>query len=579
MIHYGAYMGFFSRSRFAALSRFFSRLPGFSKPDKHSLHFLNAAQFCGVLNDNIFKLVIAYLLIDILGQQHASTILSMAGAIFVIPFLLFSSAAGVVADRFSKQRLLVAMKIAEMAIMLLAMFAFAFKNVWGSYSLLFLLSTHSAMFGPSKYAIISELVPSDSVSRANGLITSFTYLGVIFGTFLASFLTEVTNRHYVIVAGCCFLIAAAGFVSTFGIKKTAPQGSQKKINPFFIKEIIDTLIFCRTRTHLLVAITGSAYFLFIGSFTQLNIIPMAIDSLHLNEIYGGYLFLSTALGIAFGSYIAGKASKQRVELGLSCLSGFMIAFLLFLLSIFSENLFTVITILILLGVFGGLFIVPFDSYVQLFSPSEKRGQIIATNNFLSFCGVLIASGALYFYNQILDLAPASGFAVTGFITLCLSFMMMSRLSDLALSYMSRRLLKPFMGVRTVDQELLEKNPNSILVLQNGTWFKALLLLSVAPKVHLVIPQGEKRCFPWFNWMFYSIHLVDSDPSLKSALDAAKTLTSNAINPCIVVPTSVLPETLQPSSLLSSFFKLTPTSLLYVNVDFSGRGTLITFSKK
>lgn len=572
-------MGFFSRSRFAALTRFFSRLPGFSRPDKHSLHFLNGAQFCGVLNDNIFKLVIAYLLIDTLGQQHASTILSTAGAVFVIPFLLFSSAAGVIADRFSKQRLLVAMKIAEMVIMLLAMFAFAFKSVWGSYSLLFLLSTHSAMFGPSKYAIISELVPTDSVSKANGVITSFTYLGVIFGTFLASFLTEVTNRHYVIVAGCCFLIAAAGFISTFGIRKTSPQGSQKKINPFFIKEVIDTLVFCKTRTHLLVAITGSAYFLFIGSFTQLNIIPMAIDSLHLNEIYGGYLFLSTALGIALGSYLSGKASKERVELGLSCLSGFMIAILLFALSIFSNNLFSVITILILLGVFGGLFIVPFDSYVQLFSPSEKRGQIIATNNFLSFCGVLIASGALYFYNQVLDISPATGFAVTGFITLCLSFMMMSRLSDLALSYMSRRLLKPFMGVRTVDQELLEKNPNAILVLQDGTWFKALLLLSVAPKAHLIIPREDKRCFPWFNWMFYSIHLVDSNRSLKPALDAAKALSSNEINPCIVVPTTTLPEILQPSSLLASFLKLTPTSLLYVDVDFSGHGTLITFSKK
>ena len=81
------------KSIYQWLSHFLSRIPGFSRPDKHSIHFLNIAQFMGVLNDNIFKFVIAFLLIAILGQQHASTIMAVSGAIFVIPFLLFSSTA------------------------------------------------------------------------------------------------------------------------------------------------------------------------------------------------------------------------------------------------------------------------------------------------------------------------------------------------------------------------------------------------------------------------------------------------------------------------------------------------------
>ena len=86
----------------------------FSKlQDRYSLACLNAAQFFGVLNDNIFKLVLVYLMIEVLGYQKAPKILSAAGATFVIPFLLFSSSAGILADRFSKQRLLVFMKIAE----------------------------------------------------------------------------------------------------------------------------------------------------------------------------------------------------------------------------------------------------------------------------------------------------------------------------------------------------------------------------------------------------------------------------------------------------------------------------------
>src|SRR5271170_5062619 len=118
----------------------------FFKKENHSLAMLNTTQFLGVVNDNIFKLVMSYLLIDTFGKAMASPILSATGAIYVIPFLLFSSSAGILADRFSKQKLLIIMKIVEMVIMVIAFFAFAKISVIGCYLLLFLLSTHSAMF-------------------------------------------------------------------------------------------------------------------------------------------------------------------------------------------------------------------------------------------------------------------------------------------------------------------------------------------------------------------------------------------------------------------------------------------------
>jgi acyl-[acyl-carrier-protein]-phospholipid O-acyltransferase/long-chain-fatty-acid--[acyl-carrier-protein] ligase len=567
-------MRLFSRSKFIALNRFFSRLPGFSKPDKNSLRFLNLAQFFGVLNDNIFKFVIIYLLIDILGQKNASSILYKVGALFVIPFLLFSSAAGVLADRFSKQRLLIAMKVAEMCIMTLAIFAFALKSIWASYTLLFLLSTHSALFGPSKYAIIPELVPPDRVSRANGLITSCTYLGIIIGTFFASFMTSITGKNFVLVAGFCLLIAAAGFVSTFGIRRTPPQGSQKKINPLFLKEIWETLNFAAPRRHLLIAMTGSAYFLFIGAFTQLNIIPFAIDSLHLSEISGGYLFLSTALGIALGSYLGGKASRSRVELGLPCLAGFMISGLLALLSIFSTSLTGVITLLIFLGIFGGFFVVPFDTFVQLYSPDEKRGQVIATNNFLSFFGVLVASFALFFYSQMLEISSAAGFGVTGLITFFFSIFLFVRLSDFSFPFFTRLFLRPFFRLQILHPELLEKSSEGILVLRNATRLKALLLCSAAPKVHFLVSHQPSR----FYHLFYSIHSVPSDATGTSLLEKAKELASDTVTPCLLIRTPSLPEALQPTSKVFSFFKLGAEQIVYVDIDFKPH-TTIHFKKK
>ncbi len=562
-----------------SMGGFLSKLPGFSRPDKHSLHFLNIAQFMGALNDNIFKLVIAYLIIDLRGQEHASIILAKIGAIYVIPFLLFSSTAGVLADRFSKQKLMMVLKGIEIGTMLLAMIAFGYESVWGSYCLLFLLSTHSAMFGPPKYAIITELVPKEAVSKANGLITSFTYLAIIFGTFLASFLTQITGRDYVFVAGFCLAIAVIGFIATFGIRKTAAQGSDKKLNFLFVKEIYSTLVFCYSRKHLLIAVCGSAYFLFIGAFVQLNIIPYAIFALKLSEVSGGYLFLSTAFGIALGAFIGGRVSKKRVELGLSCFAGFFIALCLFLLWVFCHHLAAVVILLIFLGVFGGLFIVPFDSFIQLFSPNEKRGQIIAANNFLSFCGVLLAAAALYVYSALLGLSPSIAFAVTGSITLLLSLLMISRLSDLFLSFFSRCILHPLNHIQTHDLPIFEKNPGAILILQNGSWKKAMLLLSVAQNAHLLLKQnGDKKRFPWFNWVFFSVTMIKSDNSLKPLLDAAKEMDDETVNPCILVESAKLPETLVSSPSMFSIFKGKTSKFIYVNVDTSGPHVNILFKE-
>src|SRR5205807_1874922 len=103
------------------------------------------------------------------------------------------------------------------------------KITWAPYVLLFILSTHSATFGPSKYGIIPEIVPKDKISRANGLITSFTYLAIILGTFLASFITDITNRNFILVGGFCLLIAIAGLITALRIQYTPARGISKSI--------------------------------------------------------------------------------------------------------------------------------------------------------------------------------------------------------------------------------------------------------------------------------------------------------------------------------------------------------------
>ncbi len=533
---------------------------------------LNLAQFLGVINDNVFKFTMAFLLIDALGKEHASIILSATGAIYVIPFLLFSSSAGILADRFSKQKLLVIMKIAEMAVMILAIFAFAAISVVSCYILLFLLATHSAMFGPSKYGIIPELVESDRVSRANGLITSFTYLAIIIGTFLASFLTEITSKRFVLIAVFCFFVAMGGFFSALRIKRTQPQGSQKKMNVFFVREIFRTLKASTQTPHLLPAIFGSAYFLFIGAFTQLNIIPFAIQSLSLSEVSGGYLFLATALGIAIGSFLAGKMSKKRIELGMSCLAGIGIALSFFLLAIFPSNLTKSIIALILIGVLGGIFIVPFDTFIQLYSNKEKRGQTIAASNFLAFFGVLIASLALYLFSQVLYLSPAGGFAVMGSITLITSCVLMACLSDLFLPYFSRHFLHRIYRFRAPSIEKIEQSSKTILILEKGTWRDALLVLGTVDRVRILVPRSTKGHHSRFYRLFNTFHLIPAEEDPMQLIAHAKKLLDRGLIPCLL-----LEQPFHPRS--RSFFDLFRNSarLIFVRIERVNNHLTMQFS--
>jgi acyl-[acyl-carrier-protein]-phospholipid O-acyltransferase/long-chain-fatty-acid--[acyl-carrier-protein] ligase len=427
---------------FLAIERFLERL-GISKNgtflSRHAIHFLNISQFLGVVNDNAFKFLIVFLFIDLKGAAKSSEILFWVGTVYVLPFLLFSSAAGVLADRFSKQKMVIFLKFMEVVTMILGVFAFLFKSALASYAILFLLSCHSAAFGPPKYSIIPELVSTRKIPKANGLITSFTYLGIIVGTFLASALTQITDRNFPLTAGACVFLAIIGFLSSIFIPMTEPKGVEKRINPLFVVEIYQNLVYAKRIPHLLVAIFGTSSFLFIGAYFQLNIVPFAIESLKISEIGGGYLFLITAIGIAAGAYLAGRLCKHRVEVGLACLGGIVLSLLLFVIGVLPAHLSLTIVLLIFLGVAGGLYIVPFDSFIQTYSPGHKRGQIIAATNFLSFCGVLLAPMLLGLFHSILGLQAAQGFIITSFLILAFILIITFFLKGFFFDYLSRLL--------------------------------------------------------------------------------------------------------------------------------------------
>jgi len=385
-----------------------------------SFTYLNITQFLGALNDNIYKLLIAYLFIQIEGIGESYKILALSGAIFVLPFLLFSATSGVLADRFSKRNIIIATKLLELVTISCGIAAFHMQSKIGSFGTLFLLATQSALFSPSKYGIVPEIVAEEKISRANGIMTSFTFLAIILGTFLASFILDITGRNFIIAASICFLFSLIGVVTSLLIEYTPPSGSSQRFSILFFYEIYKTLIKAYSVPSLIAAIFGSTFFLFMGAYIQLNIIPFAVESLGLTDIQGGYLFLITAFGIGTGAMIAGRISGKRVQLGFVPLATLGITLCLFFITGYASKIRVVVPFVFLLGMLGGIYQVPLDAYIQTASPRNSRGQVIAATNVLSFLGVLIASFLLYLFSDLLGLSARKGFVIMGYLTALLT---------------------------------------------------------------------------------------------------------------------------------------------------------------
>lgn len=441
----------------------------------HSLRWLNSAQFLGALNDNILKLLIIFHLIAIRGTDKAGTVTALVGLSFALPFLLFSAPAGCIADRIAKSRVIVWVKLLEVAVTLLALAAFALGLESLLYVVVFLMATHSAFFAPAKYGIIPELVGREQLSRANGLIESFTFVAIVIGTALASLLAQLTAGRTWLAATACVGIALAGLWSALRIGQTEPADQTRKI-ALFPAEILRTVSGIRRQRHLMLAITGLAYFMAIGAFAQLNLIGYGIQQLGLTETRSGYLFLAAALGIGGGSLLAARLSGRNVEFGIVPIGAAGLTIAPLLLHAAPNELYTCLGIIALFGLSAGLFSLPLQTFIQFRADSTRRGEVLAASTFISWIGILIASGLTFAFSSI-GLSAAQGFSIVGATTLVLTIITLQILPDFLLRFIALVTMRIFYRIRIIGRENVPTEGPALLVPNHVTWVDALLLIA------------------------------------------------------------------------------------------------------
>ncbi len=437
---------------------------------------LNLAQACGALNDNLVKLLLVFYLVSRSSSGQAGTIAAIGSGLFILPFLLFSALAGSLADRFPKQHIVVAVKSLEIGITVLAVLAVAFDSPVSIYTVIFLLGSHSALFAPAKYGVVPELVARDQLSRANSLLEMASYLGIIGGTALAPIMLYLSGGHYTLTLSAGIVIALAGLAFARAVPLT-PVADAVRPLAWHPGVYWQTLRGLRSDGYLLLAIIGAAYFLFIAAFCQLNLLPYGMRYLGLSEVGSGYLFFAAAVGIGAGSLLAGHLSGRDVEFGIVPVGAIGLTTAAFLLNAAPASLYIILPLITLFGVSAGLFIVPLQAFIQLRAPAGHRGAILATASFLSWVGVLLASGLLWLLSGPLGVSPGSAFSILGIITLILSLITLWILPDFLLRFIALFTMRFLYRLEIIGDQRVPLEGGALLVANHVSWMDALLLLA------------------------------------------------------------------------------------------------------
>src|SRR3984893_4075284 len=357
---------------------------------------LIATQFQGAFNENALKFLIIYLVLA-LGKDKAQRdqLEFLVGALFAAPFILFSLIGGYLADRFSKRQVTVWTKVFEIGVMLLAVLALAGPNFPLALASIFLVCTQGALFGPSKYGLLPELLPAEKLSWGNGVLELGTFLGIIAGSVCGALLADTFKGRQIYSGVILFAFTVVGLLCSLGISRVPAADPAKKFNAFSLIDVWAPLKLIRGDNVLWLAVGGNTSLFFVGALLQLNIFLFGHDVLNLDSTHGGFLQAAVAIGIGMGSLAAGFLSGGQIEYGLIPLGALGITAGGLLLAIPGLSFLTVLLLLAGLGFAGGFFIVPISALIQHIPAEEHKGGVLGAANWLSFVGVGIASGAYF----------------------------------------------------------------------------------------------------------------------------------------------------------------------------------------
>ncbi|MBU4212590.1 MAG: MFS transporter [Kiritimatiellae bacterium] len=380
----------------------------------------------GVFNDNFYKQA-ALLMIVSAGRSDMQ---GYALAIYTLPFIVLAAPAGWMADRFAKRKVVIGAKWMELIAMLFGAAGICTGNWILIFSMLAIMGAQSAFFSPALNSSIPELYPSFYVIRANGILRMAVTFAILGGIALGGFALDRkgTGWHNIplgqlTVAVGVMGVALAGLIMSIGVPRRPAADPSAKFPWSGPAATIRKLWATRLDPLLALTIGASVFIWFLGSLQVLLINPLGIQQFGLSKSMTSFLIVAQLVGIGIGgllsSYIAVGPKWHRV---VTC-SGILFSILMMAMVIIprfpaSLHLSVLFVMIAAIGITGGIFLVPVESFIQVRPAPKEKGSILAAANFVVFTGIMLSGLISNIFNKYLT--PITSFGVTGVLALLVS---------------------------------------------------------------------------------------------------------------------------------------------------------------
>ena len=488
-------------------------------------------QFLGAGNDNIYKNALVIFVAfhaATLTSLDANALVNLAGAVFIAPFVLFSATAGQLADKVEKSRLIRWIKLFEIAIMAVGLAGFWKRDLVLLFSALAMMGVHSTLFGPVKYAILPQHLKAEELIGGNGLVEMGTFVAILLGTIAGGLVVAIDDSGPVLAGAAAVGVAVAGYVVSRGIPHTpaVDPGLAINWNPF--SETSKNLRFAQGNRVVWLSMLGISWFWFYGATFLAQFAGFSRDILGGNEHVVTFLLALFSLGIGIGSLLCERLSGRRVELGLVPFgsigltlfavdlwfgSRHMHASALAGLDLFlaSPAHWRVAADLVLIGLFGGFYIVPLYALIQERSAPSHRSRIIAANNILNALFMVVSAG-LAVALLAAGLSIPELFLVTALMNAAVALFIYGLVPEFLMRFLAWLLIHTFYRVDKTGLENIPDEGPCIVVCNHVSFVDAVVIAAcVRRPVRFVMDHRIFRV-PLLSFIFRTMRTIPIAPA-------------------------------------------------------------------
>ena len=476
-------------------------------------------QFFGAFNDNLFKAALSVMFVygGIVAAESADFAVNAAAGLFVLPFFLFSATAGQIADKYEKSRLIRRIKVFEIAVALLAGLSLYLQNAAAMLAVLFLFGVQSTFFGPLKFSILPQHLHETELVGGNGLVEMGTFVAILLGTLVGSLIgggTGLSVGLFVLVAG----VAVAGYLASRHIPEAPANDPDQQVGWNPVTETLRLMKLARLQRSVFLSILGISWFWLLGGVYLAQIPNLARVHLAGGPTVVTLILTVFTVAVAVGSLACEKLSRRRIEIGLVPFGalGLSIAGIDAYFAIEAINgegqrtafaflagsgSIRLLVDLLLLGLFGGLFVVPLQALIQHRTPEERRARIIAAANVLNSLFMVVGAGLAILWLAVFGFSIPTLLLAVAIANIAVAGFIFHQVPEFAMRFLVWLLSHTMYRVAHEGLERVPERGAAVLVCNHVSYVDALLLAGAVRRPIRFVMFKPIYDLPVLNFIF------------------------------------------------------------------------------